>query len=74
MSGYDVLAYKAIKRDRWNPWEDKPIKDANEFFRLQRKLVNSDESRSVAVLELLEKHPREVHRAYMEMSMMLGES
>lgn len=58
--GYDVLAYKAIKRDRWNPFEDKPIKDANEFFRLQRKLVNSDESRSVAVLELLEKHPKAI--------------
>ena len=57
---YDVSAYKDITKTRWNPYEDKPIENASEFCYLLRKLVNSDESRQVAVLEILEKHPRAI--------------
>lgn len=57
---YDIPTYKSLQRNRWNLWEDKPIENAGEFCYCQRKLVNSDESRSVAVLELLEKHPKAI--------------
>jgi len=55
---YDVTKYKQICRNRWNPWDDKPIENASEFCYALRKVVNLDASRQVAVLELFEKHPR----------------
>ena len=58
--GYDISAYKNIQRNRWNPWEDKPIETAGELCYSLRKVVNSDDSRSIAVLELLEKHPKAI--------------
>lgn len=56
--GYDIWMYKNIIRDRWNFYEDHPIKNASELCYLLRKLVNSSEARQVALLELFEKHPR----------------
>lgn len=58
--GYDINEYKSICKNRWNPWEDKPIENASEFCMCLRRSVNSDQSREVAVLELLEKHPRAI--------------
>ena len=55
---YDVSGYKDILRNRWNIWENRPIENAGEYCYCLRKLVNSDESRIVQVLELFEKHPR----------------
>lgn len=55
---YDISAYKDICRNRWNPWEDRPIENAAEFCYSLRKLVNTDEARQVALLELYEKHPK----------------
>lgn len=57
---YDVSAYKDIIRNRWNPWEDKPIENASELCYSMRRIVNSDESRQVALLELIEKHPKTI--------------
>lgn len=55
---YDISAYKDICRNRWNPWEDKPIENAAEFCYSLRKIVNTSESRQIALLELYEKHPK----------------
>lgn len=55
---YDIPVYKSLARTRWNPWEEKPIENAAELCLGLRRIVNSDESRSVAVLELLEDHPK----------------
>lgn len=55
---YDISKYKDIMRNRWNPWEDRPIKTAAELCMALRRVVNSDESRSVAVLEIMEDHPK----------------
>lgn len=55
---YDISTYKDICRNRWNPWEDRPIENAAEFCYSLRKLVNTDEARQVALLELYEKHPK----------------
>lgn len=57
---YDISAYKDICRNRWNPWEDKPIENASEFCYSLRKLVNTDESRQVALLQIIEEHPKAI--------------
>lgn len=57
---YDISAYKDLMRNRWNPWEDRPIETASELCMGLRRIVNSDESRSVAVLEILEDHPKAI--------------
>ena len=55
---YNIPLYKDISRNRWNPWEDRPIETASELCMSWRRVVNSDESRSVAVLEIMEDHPK----------------
>jgi hypothetical protein len=55
---YDVAKYKEATRTRWNPFKDSPMINAAELCYVWRKIVNSDESRQVAVLELFEKHPK----------------
>lgn len=57
---YDVSTYKQVMKDRWNILEDKPIETASELCYLLRKIVNCDQSREVAVLEIMEKHPRAI--------------
>lgn len=57
---YDIPTYKDLVKNRWNPWENKPIKNASALCYLMRKVVNSDESRQVKLLEILEDHPRAI--------------
>lgn len=56
--GYDVLTFKKIYQDRWNVFEDRPIKDVAEMFRLIRRVVNSDPSRLEMIRHLMTLHPR----------------
>lgn len=55
---YDQILYKTIMKDRWDPYVNKPIKNASELCYLLRKIVNRDESRQKALLEIFEKHPK----------------
>lgn len=55
---YDIRLYKDVTKTRWNPYKNGPIINAAELCYTWRKIVNSDESRQVALLELFEKHPR----------------
>ena len=55
---YDISKYKDVSRLRWNPYTDEPIINAAELCYTWRKIVNSDESRQVALMELFEKHPK----------------
>lgn len=55
---YDVSMYKDAGRNRWNPYTNQPILNASELCYVWRKIVNSDQSRQVALLELFEKHPK----------------
>lgn len=43
---------------RWNVYEDRPIKDVAELFRVSRKIVYSDPSRLDALREIMERHPK----------------
>ena len=55
---YDVDKYKEVVKTRWNPFKNEPISNVSQFCYIQRKIVNMDESRQAALLELAEKHPR----------------
>lgn len=55
---FDKFTYKDICKNRWNLWNDEPIKNASEFCYCLRKIVNSSDDRSIKVLEIFEKHPR----------------
>lgn len=56
--GYDISAYKDAGRLRWNPYKQAPVGNASELCYVWRRIVNTDQSRQVAVLELFEKHPK----------------
>lgn len=55
---YDISKYKDVAKTRWNPYTQEPIVNAAELCYVWRRIVNSDESRQVALLELFEKHPK----------------
>lgn len=55
---YDISTYKDVTRRRWDIYENKPIKQASGLCYILRRIVNSDQSRQVALLEIFEKHPR----------------
>lgn len=55
---YDKNLYRELGKTRWNPWENKPMTNAAELCFLWRKVVNSDESRQVKLLELIESNPK----------------
>lgn len=48
----------AVTKDRWNPYEQRPIRSLAEFFSVMRKVVYSDPSRLEAVREHMKRHPR----------------
>lgn len=55
---YDISRYKDVGRLRWDPYKDEPIQNAGVLCYIWRRIVNSDQSRQVCLLELVEKHPR----------------
>lgn len=57
---YDIPFYKDTIRRRWDPYKDEPIQQASSLCYILRRIVNSDESRQVALLELLEDHPKAI--------------
>lgn len=57
---YDTSAYKDICKTRWDIWNNRPLLNAADFCYALRKLVNSDESRQTALLEILEDHPKAI--------------
>jgi hypothetical protein len=55
---WDKPEYNVIGKDRFNIYTGEPIVNASELCYTWRKLVNSDPSRSLRVLELMETHPK----------------
>lgn len=55
---YDTTKYKDVTRTRWDPFKDEPIQQASGLCYVLRRIVNEDEARQVALLELFEKHPK----------------
>ena len=57
---YDVNAYKYMKQNRWNIYENKPMKNASEYCSCLRRCVNSSEDRKRKLLNILEDHPKAI--------------
>lgn len=57
---YDILGYKELIRKRWNLEKGKPIENASEFCFCLRKLVNTDTSRQIKLMEILERHNKAI--------------
>ena len=55
---YDLPTYKDVMKRRWDIWKDEPIINASGLCYALRKIVNTDESRSVKLLEIFESHPK----------------
>lgn len=57
---YDICKYKDAVRNRWDIYKNEPIQQASGLCYVLRRIVNEDESRQVALLEILENHPRSI--------------
>ena len=57
---YDIGKYKDVIRNRWDPYKNEPIQQASQLCYILRRIVNEDESRVVALMEILEKIPRAI--------------
>ena len=55
---YDISKYKDAGRLRWDPYKNEPIQQASGLCYVWRKIVNTDESRQMALLEIFERHPK----------------
>ena len=55
---YDIPKYKDTVRNRWDPYKDEPIQQGSGLCSALRRIVNTDEARQKALLELFEKHPK----------------
>lgn len=57
---YDVDKYKDVIRNRFDPFKNEPIQQASGLCYVLRKIVNSDDSRIVALMEIMDKTPRAI--------------
>lgn len=57
---YNIQDYKDLIRNRKNPATGEPIKSASEFCYELRRIVNTDISRQIVLMEILEKHPKAI--------------
>lgn len=57
-SNFNKKEYEKILKQRWNPFDNKPIKNASEVCYLMRKIVNSDPSRMEIVKDLVKNHDK----------------
>lgn len=55
---YNKTDLDRVIKDRWNVYENRPLRDVAELFGVSRKVVNSDSSRLTVILDLLKKHSR----------------
>ena len=57
---YDIAKYKETIKTRWDPYKNEPIQQASGLCYVLRRIVNENESRVVALMEILEKTPRAI--------------
>jgi superfamily II DNA or RNA helicase len=55
---HDVDLMKRAMKDRWNPFEGRPIRQSAELYSVMRKIVSQHPSRMGALSEIMKKHPR----------------
>ena len=57
---YDKQLYLTVFRDRWDPYDNCPILETGKLCYLMRKVVNMDESRITALMEIVERHKKTI--------------
>lgn len=57
---YQIPKYKDAMRNRWDPYKNEPIQQASGLCYVLRRIVNEDESRQMALMEILEDTPRAI--------------
>ncbi|SFU33046.1 hypothetical protein [Butyrivibrio sp. INlla21] len=55
---YNKEIYRTVKKDRWDPYEGKPIEETGKLCYLERRVANEDPSRIKAIRGLLENNDR----------------
>lgn len=58
MVAYDRMKYDIVGMDRWDIYNNKPIENASAYCYLLHKVVNSDPSRTSAIVNIMSKHPK----------------
>lgn len=58
MVAYDRMKYDIVGMDRWDIYNNKPIENASAYCYLLHKVVNSDPSRTSAIVSIMSKHPK----------------
>ena len=59
-ANYNKNMYKNVMKTRWDPFKNEPIQQASNLCYILRRLVNTDESRLVALMDILEKTPKAI--------------
>lgn len=57
---YNKTLYKRVWLDRWDVYNDEPLRETGKLFYTMRQVVNSDPDRIAAVSELIDKHDRSI--------------
>lgn len=57
---YNKEIYRTIKKDRWDPYEKKPIEETGKLCYLERRVANEDASRITEMTKLLEDNHRAI--------------
>ena len=57
---YQISKYKDAMRNRWDPYKNEPIQQASGLCYVLRRIVNEDESRQMALMEILEDTPKAI--------------
>lgn len=53
---YNKELYRTIKKDRWDPYDKKPIEETGKLCYLERRVSNNDSSRIAEMRKLLEQN------------------
>ena len=57
---YQISKYQDAMRNLWDPYKNEPIQQASGLCYVLRRIVNEDESRQMALMEILEDTPRAI--------------
>ena len=57
---YDIPKYKEVMEYRWDPYKDEPIAQASSLCYALRRIVNEDESRQTALLDIVADNERTI--------------
>lgn len=55
---FDKVLFKTAMSQRWDIYKDEPMQNASQYGFVLRRIVNSDESRAKAVLDICKDHPK----------------